>query len=305
MQVEPIAAGVRIPEGVRLDAGGEGSIASLVIDTPACSARIYLQGAHLTHWQPTGAEPVLFLTEKAQFAPGKAIRGGVPVCWPWFGSPPTGIDPDAPMHGIARTSAFQLTSIDRVGDDIRMELEMHATPVARKLSGSEDLKLTVAMTIGRTLTMRMTTTNTHPAGEAVVEGALHTYFNVGDVRLVDVSGLENVDYLDKVHGFAHTPGIATALKLTDRTDRIYQQTSGTVRIRDPKIGRSIVIEKSGSLSTVVWNPWEELARTGVGLAEGEWTRMLCVETAAIGAFAMRLAAGCKHAIEARIRLERE
>ncbi len=275
----------------------------MVIETASCSARLYLQGAHLTHWQPRGAAPVLFLTEKAQFALGKAIRGGVPVCWPWFGSPPSGIDADAPLHGIARTSAFQLMSIERVGDDIRVALEMQATAVARKISGSEDLKLVVEMTIGKTLVMRMTTTNSHPAGEAVVEGALHTYFSVGDVREVEVSGLEGVDYLDKVHGFAHTAGISTPLKLTDRTDRIYQQTLGTVKIRDPRLARTVVIEKSGSMSTVVWNPWEALARASIGLGEGEWTRMLCIETAAIGVCAMRLPAGCEHTIEARIWVE--
>src|ERR1700754_2992176 len=164
-----------------------------IITAPAASATVYLQGAHITHWQPAGEQPVLFLSQKSEFAPGKPIRGGVPIAFPWFANRHDG--KTGPSHGFARIQDWTLTFAALAGEDLHMTFTLGPTEISRDL-GYDNFRLSYQLTIGRTLTMQLTVANDASA-PLVFEQALHTYYAVADIHEVTVDGLDGVTYLDK------------------------------------------------------------------------------------------------------------
>jgi glucose-6-phosphate 1-epimerase len=250
---------------------------SVVISAPEAEGEIYLQGAHVARWTPRGERPVLFLSSKSAFEPGKAIRGGVPVIFPWFGARSDG--KPGPAHGLVRTAIWE-----QEGGAFRLKVEQF------------QLRYVVAM--GATLELSLEVTNEGPS-EARFEEALHTYLAVGDVRQVSLTGLAGVEYLDKTDEFKRKTQGAEPLRLTKATDSVYLNTTATCEVTDPVWNRRIVVEKTGSASTVIWNPWTGMADLG----PDEWQGMICVETANVGENAIVLAAGATHRMTATIRLQ--
>jgi glucose-6-phosphate 1-epimerase len=260
---------------------------------------IGLQGAQLLTWAPMSQELVVWLSPLAKFGPGKAPRGGVPVCWPWFG--PHGSEPTFPAHGFARTSAWEVIEAEALEDGsnrlgfrlIRTEASYaqwpHATPL--------EIRYTLGEALDIELTTRNETDQPVPLGEA-----LHTYFMVSDVRNVRVTGLEGCEYLDKVDG-GRRKRQEGPISFGGETDRIYLGTAAECRIEDPGLKRRIRIEKLGSRSTVVWTPWEEKARK-LGDFEGDgYLRMLCVESANAADDLLSLAPGEEHRLWVRYSVE--
>jgi glucose-6-phosphate 1-epimerase len=249
----------------------------LEIDNPLATAKIALQGAHIMHWQPkTEAHPVLWLSDHARYVQGRSIRGGVPICWPWFGAHPT--DSTLCAHGFARVIPWQLLDVESTGTGAtRLVLQMRVTPeTERQLS--YPFGLTVTMTIGKRLKIDLATTNL--ADQPFVVGeAFHTYFNISDIGDVSVSGLEDCVYSDKVLSFARKVELAD-LKFASEFDRVYLNHSGDCVLIDPGFQRRIRISKSGSNSTVIWTPWGEKAHATGDMGQGdEWRRMVCIESA--------------------------
>jgi glucose-6-phosphate 1-epimerase len=269
---------------------------------PQASAIVYMQGAHLTDWHPTGQKPVLFLSAKSDLAPAKAIRGGVPVCFPWFG--PRSDGKTGPAHGFARTEDWDLKFVAVVGDAVRLTWALGPDAVSRGL-GFDHFRVAYEMTIGETLTLQFTVAN--DAGDQgaplVFEEALHTYFAVADAQQVEIDGLGETAYLDKVDGMQRKVQQGGALRLTDRTDRVYLDTTATCVLRDEVGDRKITIEKTGSHSTVVWNPWGPLAATMADMEPNGWRTMTCVETANVGESAVTLAPGETHTMRSVISVE--
>ncbi|RPH41074.1 MAG: D-hexose-6-phosphate mutarotase [Planctomycetota bacterium] len=274
-----------IPGVVQVDSGA-GSLPRVVVTGDHASAEIYLHGAQLTQFQPKGAKPVLFMSGKSWFEANKPIRGGVPVCFPWFG--PKAGSPELPAHGFARIRDWDLESCVRQPDG--------AVRVAFALDSEEsDLRLT--FTIGRSLEMEF---DVRSKTALTFEEALHTYFLVGDVRRVGVEGLENTDYLDKTDSFRRKTQPAEPIRITAETDRIYPDTRTACVVRDPVLERTIRVEKEGSDTTVVWNPWIAKAKAMPDFGDDEWPEMICVETANVGDRAVRLQAGETHRMKVRI-----
>jgi glucose-6-phosphate 1-epimerase len=266
------------------------------IKTPLASARIALHGGHVLSWQPTGQKPVLWVSKAAIFEEGKPVRGGVPVCWPWFGAVP-----GKPMHGFVRTMMWQVrgAEVDTAGQVVlRMGLSDDAATCAL-WDHAFDLELVV--TVGTTLTMALTTRNTGDVPMTITQ-ALHTYFYTGDITQTVVRGLNGDSYLDKVQNFAVCQQSGD-VRFTAETDRIYTETSADCLINDIAGGRTIRIVKQGSATTVVWNPWSEKEKAMVDMAEGEYRQMLCVETCNAGPDAVTVAAGEAHSLVARISVE--
>ncbi len=261
------------------------------ISTTLASARIALYGAHLLSWQPAGQQPVIWLSQAAIFESGKPIRGGVPVCWPWFGAVP-----DQPAHGFVRTRLWQLrhAAPDAAGQMV-LRLGIRDDSSTRALwDHAFDLELTV--TVGSTLTLALTTHNTGATALDITQ-ALHTYFCTGDITRTQVLGLEGCSYLDKVRGMA-TGQQNGALQFVGETDRVYIDTRAECQIIDPTLRRSVSIAKSGSASTVVWNPWSEREKSFADMAVGEYQQMLCVETCNAGPDRITLAPGAMHTLRA-------
>jgi len=289
----------RYPDGVRLEKG-PGGLERLALPAAEGEALVYLQGAHVAHFQPKGEKPVLWMSAASRFEAGKALRGGVPICFPWFG--PKAGSPDAPLHGFARILPWAVASVAREADgNLRAVLELSAEAAARG-GFPRELSLSLAVTVSRSLRMELTVRNVDSAA-VTFEEALHSYFAVSDVRQARVRGLEGVPYVDKTAAMARRPGEGEPLTITAETDRVYVGATGTVTIEDPGWRRRIVIGKSGSATTVVWNPWVAKAKAMPDFGDDEWTGMLCVETANAGDGAVTLAPGASHVMTTTLEVQ--
>lgn len=263
------------------------------------TASIAMQGAHLMAFQPKDQSPLIWLSPEAQLAKGKSIRGGVPVCWPWFGPHPT--DSGLPAHGFARTVPWRLNQVHALDDgSTRLEFELVQSPATRA-QWPHPCTVRHIITIGQTLKHELITTNLGNSPLSIGE-ALHTYFQVGDVRKVTVNGLQGCDYLDKVKGFQRSTQHG-AVDFSNEVDRIYLDTPAITEIRDPSMQRRIIIRSQGSRSTVVWNPWIEKARQMGDLGPDGHLHMLCVETANAAEDTLTLTPGSQHRLVARYSIE--
>lgn len=253
---------------------GAGGMTAVKLRNVRGSAEVMLQGAHVTQWSPAGAKPVIWLSPAAKFAPGKSIRGGVPICWPWFG--PHGSESTYPAHGFARTVPWEIVASASEGDTdvIRLRLLDSETTRAQWARPSE---LTLEIRVGADLELTLTTRNIGKFPITVGE-ALHTYFAVGDVRQARIQGLDGLSYIDKVDGFK-TKLQKGAVTIDGEVDRIYLDSSDDCTIDDPAWKRRIRIAKRESRSTVVWNPGPAKAQQmgDFGGPDGH-LGMLCVES---------------------------
>lgn len=285
-----------IPDVVRIEPG-EGGLTRVAVTACEVQAHVYLHGAHVTHYGPPGGRAVLFMSAKSLFQPGKAIRGGVPVIFPWFGGKAG--DPAAPAHGLARTTEWNLADVRQSSEGpVVLTLELTSTPQMRKLWPHE-FSLRYLVTVGATLDLALEVRNT--SGSAFTfEEALHTYLTVGDVRKVKIEGLAGREFLDKTDGQRRKTQAPGAMEITGETDRVYLNTADVVTVTDPQLGRRLSVEKQGSQATVVWNPWIAKAKAMADFGDEEWPGMLCIETANAAENAISLAAGQTHRMSASI-----
>jgi glucose-6-phosphate 1-epimerase len=293
-----------MPGMLSFDANEHGLIVAKIA-TPTCTAELYLQGAHLTLWQPVGEAPVLFMSERSAFAPGKAIRGGVPLVFPWFGprsATPESERTDGPSHGFARTSEWTLAFAALAGDDLHLTLTLGPNDESRAL-GYDGFQLALELRLGRSLRMSLTMVN-QSAAPMYVEEAMHTYLHVGDVEQTRIFGLAGTEFLDKTDHFVRKRQTEEPLVLTKETDRPYLHTQATVVVEDPVLARRITVAKQGSDTTVVWNPWSTLAAKLADMSEDGWRSMVCVETANAADDRVTLAPGSMHTMTAMLDVER-
>lgn len=256
---------------------------------------VYDHGAHVWAWQPAGHDPVVWMSERARFEDGKAIRGGVPICFPWFGP---GRDGDLrPAHGFARITKWRRTDVSETDGALVVEYELDETITGEQPNWPHPYRATFRASFGRDeLAMSLTVENTGEK-EFSFEEALHTYLSVGDVRSVRITGLEGAEYLDKVTGErAEQVG---EVEFTSETDRIYSHP-GELVISDPTPGRRLTISKEGSANTVVWNPWIAKAEAMADFGDDEWTGMLCIEAGNVLDDAITLVPGERHEMVQRI-----
>ncbi len=274
-----------------------GGLVRLRISTKLCNAEVYLHGAHITHFKARGEEPFLFLSAASHFAPGKPIRGGVPVIFPWFGAREG--RPNSPAHGFARTLPWDVESL-ALGDhgNVSLTLRLDSNDATRA-HWPHEFVLRHRIAFGAQLDLQLEVGNVS-AAPIQFEEALHTYLAVCDVRHVRVTGLEGAAYLDKVDAFQRKLEGAEPIRITGETDRIYLNTQSDCVLDDPGLSRQITVEKSGSDATVVWNPWIAKAKAMPDFGDNEWPAMLCIETANVGESAITLAPGATHTMSATI-----
>lgn len=270
-------------------ANGSGGLPKINVTTDRSTAEIYPHGAHVTGFQKSGEPPLLFMSQSSQFADGKPIRGGVPICFPWFG-PREGL----PAHGFARLTDWEFTRTAALPDggvSVGFRLPENAGG-ANAFRG----KVEFVVTVGSTLTMELTVTNA--AGEALsFENCLHTYFTVGDINEVSITGLKGAAFVDKVDGAASKLETADAIRINAEVDRVFPNSTGPVEIHDAKLRRRIRVEKSGSASTVVWNPWVAKSKAMPDFGDEEFKQMICVESGNVGQNNITLAPGKSAALK--------
>lgn len=250
---------------------GQGGLPLVRVETGQSSADIYLHGAHVTHFQRQGQKPLLFLSREAVFAPGKAIRGGIPVILPWFGS-----REGQAAHGFARTQPWELLEVSLPGlDAARLRFRL---PESEAAAGWPRFVAEYEVQVGATLELALKLTNVDAARSLDIETCLHTYFAVSDIGRTEVCGLHGVSYLDALNDFREATESHAGITFTGEVDRVYFNSPQTVEIIDHGWKRVIVVEKRESLSTVVWNPWIAKARRLTDFADDEYQRMVCVES---------------------------
>ena len=268
------------------------------VTTQHATATVYIQGAHLTAWQPQGQQPPIFLSRKSDLAPGKAIRGGIPIAFPWFAARHDG--KPGPSHGFARIQDWTLVFAAMAGDDLHLTFTLGPTEISRNL-GYDNFRLAYQLIIGRTLTMELTVAN-DAAVPLVFEEALHTYYAVADIHEVTVDGLDGVTYIDK-NDKLQSKVQRGAIIITEPTDRVYLNTASTCILHDTGSKRRVTVAKAGSNTTVIWNPWESGAAKLPDLDPTEWHEYIAIETVNAAANAITLAPGATHAMRAHITVE--
>lgn len=238
----------------------------IVVEHPRVRAAVALQGAHLIAWQPEGEEPVVWLSDAAVFKPGTAIRGGIPVCWPWFG--PAG----SPAHGFARISDFELDSYAEDEQTVELAFRLRSDERTKAL-WPHDFELFIRFRLGQTCEVEL-----EAHGDYGSTGALHSYFNVGDISGVAVSGLGDA-YQDSVTGES---GVQSGdVTFPDRTDRVYTEPASVSAIKDPALGRVIASHHRDNSDVVAWNPGPQLSKSMADLTDEGYREFVCVETARI------------------------
>jgi glucose-6-phosphate 1-epimerase len=277
-----------------------GGLVRAAIATPHTTGDLYTQGAHVAHWTPSGQRPVLFTSSKSLFAPGKAIRGGVPIIWPWFGGRGGGLP--GPAHGFARSMEWTVESTKlHPGGAVEIALVLAPTDATRAL-GIDKFLLRFRAIFGKTFEMQLETTN-ESAEPLKYEDALHTYFSIGDINQTGVTGLEETTFIDKTDGFKRKQHSNQPVTVAKETDQVHLNSQSTCVIHDPVWKRKIVVEKSGSDSTVVWNPWTEKIKGMSDMAPDEWREFICVESCNASDNAVTLAGGQSRTLKCSIRVE--
>jgi D-hexose-6-phosphate mutarotase len=250
---------------------GQGELPMIGISTMWSSAEVYLQGAHLTNFRKHGEPPVTFMSQCSRFTEGQPIRGGIPVIFPWFG-----MREGMGHHGFARIKNWELKEFAPAPDgsvSVRFRL-----PDCPEASSYPPFAADYVITVSEALTLQLIVTNKSAEDALTFENCFHTYFEVGDVTSISIHGLKGVSYLDKVANFAQKTETSDAIRISSEVDRIYFDTSGPVEIHDPRLGRKIRIEKQGSNSTVVWNPWIARSQQMSDFGNDEYQRMVCIES---------------------------
>jgi glucose-6-phosphate 1-epimerase len=278
---------------------GNGGMPAVRISRDGMEGEVYLHGGHVTRWKPAGAEEVIFTSALAQWTEGKAIRGGVPICFPWFG--PKANDASAPQHGFARTRTWKLERITEERGEITVEMSDSSDEATRRWWPFE-YELRHRATFGTTLKMELEVRNTG-SDEFSFEEAQHTYFRVGDVRNVRLEGLDDIQYLDKMDGGARKRQRGE-IRIEGETDRVFVPSADDIVIVDAELQRRVTISKTNSEATVIWNPWIEKSKAFADFGDDEWQRMVCIESCNLREVAVRLAAGKTHVMTTELSLAR-
>jgi D-hexose-6-phosphate mutarotase len=250
---------------------GQGELPMLEVSTPWSTAEIYLHGAHVTGFRKTNEPPLLFMSQCSRFNEGQPIRGGIPLIFPWFGTR-EGLG----QHGFARVKTWDLKEFAPAPDgsvSIRFRL-----PDCPEASGFPPFVAEYVVTVSDVLSLQLSVSNQSADEVLTFEDCLHSYLEVGDVTGISIEGLKGVNYLDKVANFAKKTESGDAIRIASEVDRVFLDTTGPVEVVDPRLGRRIRIEKQGSVSTVVWNPWITRAQQMPDFGNDEYTRMICIES---------------------------
>lgn len=271
---------------------GRGGLPKIEISTAWSTAEIYLHGAQVTRFQKEGEPPLLFLSDESRFEPGAPIRGGIPIIFPWFGKPA-----DKPgQHGFVRNRSWALKEITTTDTGI-ITIRLMLPPCPEL--GDGEIAVEYAVTVSDTLSTELIVTN-RSARAYGFENCLHTYFVVGNINSLRVVGLQGVDYLDTLDGHQPKTEASDAIRFVGEVDRIYVNTPHPVEIHDAALRRIIRVAKTGSTSTVVWNPWMAKAKVMADFGDDEYQRMVCVESGNVAENHITLAPGATASLTVKL-----
>ena len=298
MNIEQLNADYGIADKVKF-VEGKGGFPVIEIDNELARSSISVYAGQILSFQPVGQSEVLFLSSKAYYQSGKAIKGGTPICWPWFGP-----DPEAkgrPNHGFVRNRLWQVRDVVSTQDGAtQVMMGLVDTAETRKIwDCSFDLE--IVFTVGSALTIELTTCNRGQQPFSITQ-ALHTYFGVGQIDGVSVIGLSDKNYLDKVDGGKQKTQ-SGAITFSAECDRIYLDVPPKLTIEDRALNRKIVVTANNSKTAIVWNPGAEISEKMADLGDKDYLNFVCVETANAADEVVEVAAGSEYKIAARYTIE--
>jgi glucose-6-phosphate 1-epimerase len=256
-------------------------------------------GQVLSYRPKNQQQDLLFVSDQAYYEDGKAIKGGIPVCWPWFGADPD--DQGRPAHGFVRNRQWEVSSSESLADgSTQVVMSLVDTAETRKI-WPHPFRLDIVITVGDSLKVALVT---HNSGDesVTISQALHSYFHVGDISKVRVLGLDGTEYLDKVDDSTRKTQVGPVI-IEGEVDRIYTGVSGELIIDDESLGRKIRITSSGCSTAVVWNPWSEIATSMGDLDDNAYRNMICVETANAGPETITISADSEYRLVAEYTID--
>lgn len=279
---------------------GKGSFPVIAIENSKAKALISIYAGQVLSFQPVGeSADLMFVSENAYYKTGKATKGGIPICWPWFGPDPKGLG--RASHGFVRNRLWTLLSTETTPTgDTQVTLGVTASDETREI-WPHTFELTLEITVGTRLTVALITQNKGSETFSITQ-ALHTYFTIGDINQVKVLGLEDTTYLDKVDGGAQKDQVG-AVTVSAEVDRVYQLVKPELVIDDPALGRHIRITTEGSQTTIVWNPWMEISAKMADLEEQDYQKFICVETANAANEVVNVSPGNQYRLQATYAIE--
>ena len=300
MNTEQLNTEYAIPGQLKFIQGG-GGLPFIEVTTANSSALISVYAGQVLSFRPAGEmDDLMFLSEKAYYQTGKAIKGGAPVCWPWFGADPQGLG--RPAHGFVRNRMWNVVATEiTVSGAIRVILGLEDTPETIEI-WPQSFTLMLEITVGKSLNLELVTRNTGAQLFPVTQ-AFHTYFKVGDISQVSVSGLEDTDYIDKVDNSALKKQIGPVV-INEEVDRIYLGVRDELVINDIALKRRIRIRSRGSKTAVVWNPWVKISAEMADLQDNDYRNLLCAETTNAATDVVEVSPGRESRLVANYSIER-
>ncbi|MCP5076806.1 MAG: D-hexose-6-phosphate mutarotase [Psychromonas sp.] len=269
----------------------------LVIEHEKLSAAFTLHGGHLVHFQPTNQPAIIWLSKTALFTESKAIRGGVPICWPWFGAADPSLGENLPSHGFARTSKWSLGNIEESDSGVELELKLYSSEETLKLWPYQ-FELTLKASLTDQLKLELVTEN--KSDQALTyRSALHTYLNISTPQSVKVSGL-NEQFYNSLNNRVLETGDTTLL-INQAIDSIYRKASGAILLNDEQFNRKLSICNTGNDSEVLWSPWTEGAKAFADMPDDGYQTMLCIESTITDKSGQQVASGETHSLTTLIK----
>lgn len=258
---------------------GKGDLPFIQIDNDKASALISIYGGQILSFKPSSeSTDLMFNSQNAYYQKGKAIKGGIPICWPWFGSAATSELSETskkPDHGFVRNNFWSVTSLTNLtSGETKVILDFKQTELTRAL-WPYPFQLSLEIVIGDSLSLTLITQNVGNQSFFITE-ALHAYFHVGDTAQVQILGLEHTEYSDKNENYLQACQ-TRAINITEETDHIYTDVKHELIIDDPTLNRKIKITSSGNNSAVIWNPWIDRSAKIGDLDDHDYSHFICLE----------------------------
>ena len=300
MTVEQLNQKIAIPDQVKI-IEGKGGFPVVEVSNEKATAKISVYSGHVISFKPAGeAEDLLFLSDKAYYKEGKAMKGGIPICWPWFGPDPEG--KGRASHGFVRNRMWELLGVEAIASgETKVRLGISSSEETLEIWPNQ-FELVIEILVGTTLTVTLITRNTGDNPFSITQ-ALHTYFATGDISKVRVLGFENARFVDKADGGAQKTQTGD-ITITEETDRIYTDVKPEVVIDDGAMSRKIRMTSTGSSTAIVWNPWKEISVKMADLEDNAYQQFICVETANAEDEVIEVAAGADYKMQAVYAIER-
>ncbi|MEQ1559766.1 MAG: D-hexose-6-phosphate mutarotase [Methyloglobulus sp.] len=280
---------------------GAGGLPFIAIQNQNATGLISLHGGQILSFKPKSENTdLLFLSKKSLYEDGKAIRGGIPVCWPWFGPDPKGLQ--RPNHGFVRNHLWSVNKTASTDAETTIVLEFTQSH-KQETTWNYPFVLTLEFTLGQNLSLKLTTQNTGDKPFSITQ-AFHTYFRIGDINKAHVLGLENYRYFDKLDQGKQKIQ-SGAVTISEEVDRIYEDVDHHVVLNDPMLNRQIEIVSANCKTGVVWNPWQQSSRKMADLGNQDYKHFICVETGNIAFDLIQVSPGSSHSLLTHYKIEKQ